>query len=244
MEKLRLGVNIDHVATLRNARGGVFPDPLRAAHLAEKAGADGITAHLREDRRHISDSDIEKLRLEINLPLNLEMAGTQEMAEIALKHLPHACCIVPERREERTTEGGIDAAGRRTQLEPIVRELVDAGIRVSMFIEPDKRHLDASRAMGAPVVELHTGAYSNASGAEQQALLKKVAEAAHYGASIGLEVHAGHGLTYDNVAPIAALDQIAELNIGHYLIGEAIYVGLEASIRGMRERMDAARSKR
>lgn len=244
MEKLRLGVNIDHVATLRNARGGVFPDPLRAAHLAEKAGADGITAHLREDRRHISDSDIEKLRLEINLPLNLEMAGTQEMAEIALKHLPHACCIVPERREERTTEGGIDAAGRRTQLEPIVRELVDAGIRVSMFIEPDKRHLDASRAMGAPVVELHTGAYSNASGAEQQALLKKVAEAAHYGASIGLEVHAGHGLTYDNVAPIAALSQIAELNIGHYLIGEAIYVGLEASIRGMRERMDAARSKR
>ncbi|MGB8602665.1 MAG: pyridoxine 5'-phosphate synthase [Rhizomicrobium sp.] len=244
MEKLRLGVNIDHVATIRNARGGAFPDPLRAAHLAEKAGADGITAHLREDRRHISDLDIEKLRLEINLPLNLEMAGTQEMAEIALKHLPHACCIVPERREERTTEGGIDAAGRRTQLEPIVRELVDAGIRVSMFIEPDKRHLDASRAMGAPVVELHTGAYSNASGAEQDALLHKVAEAARYGVSIGLEVHAGHGLTYDNVKPVAALKEISELNIGHYLVGEAIFVGLEASIRGMRERMDAARCGR
>lgn len=244
MEKLRLGVNIDHVATIRNARGGAFPDPLRAAHLAEKAGADGITAHLREDRRHISDDDIEKLRLEINLPLNLEMAGTPEMAEIALKHLPHACCIVPERREERTTEGGIDAAGRRTQLEPIVRELVDAGIRVSMFIEPDKRHLDASRAMGAPVVELHTGAYSNATGPERDALLLKVAEAARYGASIGLEVHAGHGLTYDNVKPVAALKEISELNIGHYLIGEAIFVGLEASIRGMRERMDAARCGR
>lgn len=244
MENLRLGVNIDHVATLRNARGGAFPDPLRAAHLAESAGADGITAHLREDRRHISDSDIERLRLEINLPLNLEMAGTQEMAEIALKHLPHACCIVPERREERTTEGGIDAAGRRMQLEPIVRELVDAGIRVSMFIEPDKRHLDASRAMGAPVVELHTGAYSNASGATQQELLQKIIAAAEYGASIGLEVHAGHGLTYDNVGPVAALPQIAELNIGHYLIGEAIYVGLEASIRGMRDRMNAARGKR
>lgn len=244
MENLRLGVNIDHVATLRNARGGAFPDPLRAAHMAENAGADGITAHLREDRRHISDSDIERLRLEINLPLNLEMAGTQEMAEIALKHLPHACCIVPERREERTTEGGIDAAGRRAQLEPIVRELVDAGIRVSMFIEPDKRHLDASRAMGAPVVELHTGAYSNASGVAQQELLKKIVAAAEYGASIGLEVHAGHGLTYDNVGPVATLPQIAELNIGHYLIGEAIYVGLEASIRGMRDRMNAARVKR
>lgn len=241
MQKLRLGVNIDHVATLRNARGGAFPDPLRAAHLAEKAGADGITAHLREDRRHISDADIERLRLDINLPLNLEMAGTEEMAQIALKHLPHACCIVPERREERTTEGGIDAAGARMRLEPIVRELVSAGIRVSMFIEPEIKHLDASRAMGAPVVELHTGAYSNATGAERERLLAKVAAAARYGASIGLEVHAGHGLTYDNVAPIAALPEIAELNIGHYLIGEAIFVGLEESIRGMRLRMDAAR---
>jgi pyridoxine 5-phosphate synthase len=240
MNKLRLGVNIDHVATIRNARGGAFPDPLRAAHLAEKAGADGITAHLREDRRHISDADIEKLRLEINLPLNLEMAGTEEMAKIALKHLPHACCIVPERREERTTEGGIDAAGRIVQLGPIVRELVDAGIRVSMFIEPDKAHLDASKAMGAPVVELHTGAYSNASGAEQKRLLEKVREAARYGASIGLEVHAGHGLTYENVKPVAAIPEIAELNIGHYLIGEAIFVGLDASIKGMRKRMDEA----
>lgn len=241
MDRLRLGVNIDHVATLRNARGGTFPDPLRAAHLAKKAGADGITAHLREDRRHISDTDIERLRLEINLPLNLEMAGTAEMAAIALKHLPHACCIVPERREERTTEGGIDAAGRVAELGPIVRELVGAGIRVSMFIEPDKKHLEASRAIGAPVVELHTGAYSNASGAEQTRLLDKVREAAAFGASIGLEVHAGHGLTYENVAPVAALPQIAELNIGHYLIGEAIFVGLEESIRGMRQRMDAAR---
>jgi pyridoxine 5-phosphate synthase len=241
MRRLRLGVNIDHVATLRNARGGAFPDPLRAAHLAEKAGADGITAHLREDRRHISDDDIERLRLEINLPLNLEMAGTADMAAIALHHLPHAACIVPERREERTTEGGIDAAGARGRLEPIVRELVGAGIRVSMFVEPDKRHLDASRAMGAPVVELHTGAYSNATGAEQARLLAKVREAAAYGASIGLEVHAGHGLTYENVGPVAAIAEIAELNIGHYLIGEAIYVGLIESIHGMRARMDRSR---
>lgn len=241
MSRLRLGVNIDHVATLRNARGGAFPDPLRAAHLAEAAGADGITAHLREDRRHISDADIERLRLEINLPLNLEMAGTPEMAQIALQHLPHACCIVPERREERTTEGGIDAAGRIAELGPIVRELGNAGIRVSMFVEPDKKHLEASRAMGAPVVELHTGAYSNASGAEQARLLEKVREAAAFGASIGLEVHAGHGLTYDNVGPIAALPPIAELNIGHYIIGEAIYVGLVEAIRGMRQRMDVAR---
>jgi pyridoxine 5-phosphate synthase len=241
MNRLRLGVNIDHVATIRNARGGAFPDPLRAAIIAEKAGADGITAHLREDRRHISDADIEKLRLEIGLPLNLEMAGTAEMAEVALKHLPHACCIVPERREERTTEGGIDAAGQRARLEPIVRRLVGAGIRVSMFVEPDKRHLDASRAMGAPVVELHTGAYSNASGMEQVGLLQKVREAARYGASIGLEVHAGHGLTYENVRPVAAIAEIAELNIGHFLIGEAIFVGLEAAIAGMRKRMDEAR---
>jgi len=242
MSLLRLGVNIDHVATIRNARGGAFPAPLRAAHLAEAAGADGITAHLREDRRHISDSDIEHLRLEINLPLNLEMAATEEMAAIALKHLPHACCIVPERREERTTEGGIDAAGRRGFLEPIVRDLIAGGIRVSMFIEPEEKHLDASRAMGAPVVELHTGAYSLASGAEQARLLEKVRKAAAYGASIGLEVHAGHGLTYDNVKPVAAIAEIRELNIGHFLVGEAIFVGLEAAIRGMRRRMDEARA--
>ena len=241
MKRLRLGVNIDHVATIRNARGGAFPDPLRAAVLAEQAGADGITSHLREDRRHISEDDLAALKRNLRVPLNLEMAGIDEMATIALKYLPHACCIVPERREERTTEGGIDAAGRRAQLEPIVRRLVGAGIRVSMFVEPEKRHLDASRAMGAPVVELHTGAYSNATGAEQQRLLEKVREAARYGASIGLEVHAGHGLTYDNVAPVAAIPEISELNIGHYLIGEAIFVGLKESIRGMRERMDAAR---
>jgi pyridoxine 5-phosphate synthase len=241
MPKLRLGVNIDHVATVRQARGGSHPEPLRAAVIAAKAGADGITAHLREDRRHISDSDIEALRLELHIPLNLEMAATDEMKTIALRHLPHACCIVPENRQERTTEGGIDAAGQQVRLTPIVRELVEAGIRVSMFVEPDKRQLDASRALGAPVVELHTGTYSNAEGAEQQRLLEKVREAARYGASIGLEIHAGHGLTYENVKPIATIPEIRELNIGHYLIGEAIFVGLEASIREMRRLMDDAR---
>jgi len=242
MQKLRLGVNIDHVATVRQARGGSHPSPLRAAMMAAAAGADGITAHLREDRRHISDHDIESLRLELRIPLNLEMAATQEMKAIALKHLPHACCIVPENREERTTEGGIDAAGQHNRLKPIVAELVDAGIRVSMFIEPDKRQLDASRALGAPVVELHTGAYSNAKGAEQAALLNKIVVAAQYGTSIGLEIHAGHGLTYENVQPIASIPEIRELNIGHYLIGEAIFIGLEASIRRMRELMDEARA--
>jgi pyridoxine 5-phosphate synthase len=241
MEKLRLGVNIDHVATVRQARGGSHPSPLRAAQIAAKAGADGITAHLREDRRHISDRDIEELRLEIALPLNLEMAATPEMKAIALKHLPHACCIVPENRQERTTEGGIDAAGQQARLMPIVRELVEAGIRVSMFVEPDKRQLEASRAMGAPVVELHTGAYSEAKGSDRQRLLDRVHEAARYGASIGLEIHAGHGLTYENVKPIAAIPEIRELNIGHYLIGEAIFIGLEASIRRMRQLMDEAR---
>src|SRR5512142_2903054 len=237
MQKLRLGVNIDHVATVRQARGGSHPSPLRAAMMAAAAGADGITAHLREDRRHISDHDIEALRLELRIPLNLEMAATPEMKEIALKHLPHACCIVPENRQERTTEGGIDAAGQFDRLKPIVRELVDAGIRVSMFIEPDKRQL------GAPVVELHTGAYSEAKGAEQERLLAKCQEAAKFGASIGLEIHAGHGLSYENVQPIAAIPEIRELNIGHYLIGEAIFVGLEASIRRMRRLMDEARAK-
>ena len=241
MTKLRLGVNIDHVATVREARGGVFPDPVRAAHIAEKAGADGITAHLREDRRHISDRDIERLRAELHIPLNLEMAATGEMAAIALKHIPHACCIVPENRQERTTEGGIDAAGQQARLAPIVKALVEAGIRVSMFVEPDRKQLDASRSLGAPVVELHTGAYSEARGADQARLLEKVREAAAYGASIGLEIHAGHGLTYENVKPIAAIPEIRELNIGHYLIGEAIFVGLEASIRRMRALMDEVR---
>ena len=239
MISLRLGVNIDHVATVRQARGGAFPDPVRAGLLAEKAGADGITAHLREDRRHISDRDIERLRAELHVPLNLEMAATDEMLAIALKHIPHACCIVPENRAERTTEGGIDAAGQAPRLKPIVRELVDAGIRVSMFVEPDKKQLDASKALGAPVVELHTGAYSEA--INQQRQLERIIEAARYGASIGLEIHAGHGLTYENVKPIAAIPEIRELNIGHYLIGEAIFVGLEASIRRMRALMDEAR---
>jgi len=239
VSELRLGVNIDHVATVREARGGAFPDPVRAGLLAEKAGADGITAHLREDRRHISDRDIERLRAELHVPLNLEMAATDEMLAIALKHIPHACCIVPENRAERTTEGGIDAAGQAPRLKPIVRELVDAGIRVSMFVEPDKKQLDASKALGAPVVELHTGAYSEA--INQQRQLERIIEAARYGASIGLEIHAGHGLTYENVKPIAAIPEIRELNIGHYLIGEAIFVGLEASIRRMRALMDEAR---
>jgi pyridoxine 5-phosphate synthase len=242
MNMLRLGVNIDHVATVRQARGGAFPDPVRAAQLAAEAGADGITAHLREDRRHISDSDIARLRLALDIPLNLEMAATQEMLAVALKHLPHAACIVPENRQERTTEGGIDAAGQFERLQPIVRALGAAGIRVSMFIEPDKRQLEASKALGAPVVELHTGAYSEAAGVECERLLEKVREGARYGASLGLEIHAGHGLTYDNVKPIAAIPQIRELNIGHFLIGEAIFVGLKESIRGMRARMDEART--
>jgi pyridoxine 5-phosphate synthase len=234
-------VNIDHVATVRQARGGMHPEPLRAAVIAAKAGADGITAHLREDRRHISDRDIERLRAELHIPLNLEMAATDEMAAIALKHRPHACCIVPENRQERTTEGGIDAVGQQARLKPVVKALVEAGIRVSMFVEPDGKQLDASKSLGAPVVELHTGAYSEAHGADQNRLLDKVREAARYGASIGLEIHAGHGLTYENVQPIAAIPEIRELNIGHYLIGEAIFVGLEASIRRMRTLMDEAR---
>jgi pyridoxine 5-phosphate synthase len=242
MTKLRLGVNIDHVATVRNARGGVFPDPVRAANMAEAAGADGITAHLREDRRHISDGDIVRLSQSLKIPLNLEMAATEEMLAIALKARPHAACIVPEKREERTTEGGIDVVGHFTRLEPIVRQLVDAGIRVSMFIEPDRKQLDASRALGAPVVELHTGAYANAEGAAQEKLLRHLHNAAEFGADLGLEIHAGHGLTYDNVKPIAAIPHIRELNIGHFLIGEAIFTGLEPAIRRMRALMDEARA--
>ena len=242
MTKLRLGVNVDHVATVRQARGGDNPDPVRAAILAQSAGADGITAHLREDRRHISDDDIARLSKALTIPLNLEMAATDEMAEIALKHKPHAACIVPEKREERTTEGGIDCIGQHNRLKPIVGALREAGIRVSMFIEPDRRQIDAARALGAPVVELHTGAYANATGGERERLLEKIQEAAAYGESIGLEIHAGHGLTYKNVRPIAAIPQVRELNIGHFLIGEAMFVGLEASIRRMRQLMDEARA--
>jgi pyridoxine 5-phosphate synthase len=243
MTRLRLGVNIDHVATIRNARGGAHPDPVRAAKLAAAAGADGITAHLREDRRHISDADIDRLTREIALPLNLEMAATDEMLAIALRHRPHAACIVPEKREERTTEGGIDAAGQHDRLLPIVRALGENGTRVSLFIEANRRQLDAAKALGAPVVELHTGAYCDTDGAERAAHLEAIRSAAAYGASLGLEIHAGHGLGYDTVKPVATIPQIRELNIGHFLIGEAIFIGLEASIRRMRALMDEARQE-
>ncbi|MBN9018811.1 MAG: pyridoxine 5'-phosphate synthase [Rhizobiales bacterium] len=242
---LRLGVNIDHVATIRNARGGDHPEPLRAARIAAEAGADGITAHLREDRRHIGDADIARLREQIALPLNFEMAATREMVSIALRHRPHAACIVPERREERTTEGGLDAAGQFSALAPMVRELSDAGIRVSLFIAADREQFDAARALGAPVVEIHTGSYCEAFHSGPGAFefeRMRIVEAAAYGASIGLEVHAGHGLSYDTVKPIAAIPEIRELNIGHFLIGEAIFIGLDASIRKMRQLMDEARA--
>ena len=242
MKTLRLGVNIDHVATVRNARGGDSPDPIRAALMAQAAGADGITAHLREDRRHISDGDISRLTHELEIPLNLEMAATEEMLAIALRARPHAACIVPEKREERTTEGGIDVVGQFARLKPIVAALGGAGIRVSMFIEPDRKQLDASRELGAPVVELHTGAYANASGAEREKLLRHIHNAAEFGADLGLEIHAGHGLTYDNVTAIAAIAHVRELNIGHFLIGEAIFVGLTDSIQKMRRLMDDART--
>jgi pyridoxine 5-phosphate synthase len=246
MNRLRLGINIDHVATIRNARGGRDPDPVRAAKLAATAGADGITAHLREDRRHISDEDILRLSREMDLPLNLEMAATDEMLSIALKHRPHAACIVPEKREERTTEGGIDAAGRHNRLAPVIRLLSESNIRVSLFVEPDQRQLDAAKSLGAPVVELHTGAYCHAAAEghvkERERLLEAIREGARYGASLGLEIHAGHGLSYDTVGPIAAIPEIRELNIGHFLVGEAIFCGLDASIRRMRALMDEARA--
>ena len=240
---LRLGVNIDHVATIRNARGGGFPDPVRAAKLAEQAGADGITAHLREDRRHISDEDIERLIDQLTVPLNFEMAATDEMLEIALKHRPHAACLVPEKREERTTEGGLDAAGGQNHLKPIVDELTKAGIRVSLFIEPDPVQMDATVALGAPVVELHTGAYCDARQVERRQHLDRIITAAAYSAEVGLECHAGHGLTFDTVGPVAALSEVAELNIGHFIIGEAIFGGLEVAIKRMRALMDKARAK-
>ncbi|MDF0487124.1 pyridoxine 5'-phosphate synthase [Sphingomonas sp. H39-1-10] len=238
---LRLGVNIDHVATVRNARGGAYPDPVRAALVAAEAGADGITAHLREDRRHITDDDIARLTAELTIPLNFEMAATDEMRAIALNHRPHAACIVPEKREERTTEGGLDAAGQFAQLAPLVADLSAAGIRVSLFIEPSAAQIEAAVRLGAPVVELHTGRYCELSGADRSAELRRIADAAALAAKNGIEVHAGHGLTYDNVAPIAAIPQVRELNIGHFLIGEAIFLGLAESVRRMRDAMDAAR---
>lgn len=241
-EKLRLGVNIDHVATIRNARGIRHPDPVRAAGLAVLAGADGITAHLREDRRHISDEDIASLSDVLAVPLNLEMAATDEMLEIALRHKPHACCIVPEKRQELTTEGGLDAAGQHNRLKHYVDVLSGAGIRVSLFIDPDKRQLDAAHDLGAPVTELHTGAYCELVGTQQEEELERIRQAATYGASLGLEMHAGHGLSYETVKPIAAIPELKELNIGHFLIGEAIFHGLEASIREMRRLMDEARA--
>jgi pyridoxine 5-phosphate synthase len=240
--KLRLGVNIDHVATVRNARGGDNPDPVRAAILAQSAGADGITAHLREDRRHISDGDILRLTEALTIPLNLEMAATDEMLAIALRAKPHAACIVPEKREERTTEGGIDCVTQFDRLKPIVAALSDAGIRVSMFIEPDRKQIDAARNLGAPVVELHTGAYANAGLDTRDKLLRHIHNGAEFGADLGLEIHAGHGLSYDNVMPIAAIPHIRELNIGHFLIGEAVFIGLEASIKRMRGLMNEARA--
>lgn len=239
--RLRLGVNIDHVATIRNARGGDHPDPVRAAEIVARVGGDGITAHLREDRRHIRDDDLRRLQQATDLPLNLEMAATEEMLAIALAHKPHAACIVPEKREERTTEGGLDAAGQHNQLAPIIGRLTDAGIRVSLFIEASERQLEAALRLGAPVVEFHTGEYAHATGEAVPRELKRIADMAALAAKNGIEPHAGHGLTYENVQPIAAIPQLAELNIGHYLVGEAVFVGLEESVRHMRELMDAAR---
>ncbi|MEA3015619.1 MAG: pyridoxine 5-phosphate synthase [Sphingomonadales bacterium] len=238
---LRLGVNIDHVATIRNARGGDHPDPVRAAFAAAAAGADGITAHLREDRRHIRDDDIARLKAELAIPLNLEMAATEEMLEIALRHRPHAACIVPEKREERTTEGGLDAAGQDNQLLPFVARLGGAGIRVSLFIEPDPRQIEAAIRLKAPVVEFHTGRYAHLEGEERAIELRRIADAAALARKNGIEPHAGHGLSFGNVAPIAAIPQLAELNIGHFLVGEAIFTGFDASVRRMRELMDSAR---
>ena len=236
---LRLGVNIDHVATIRNARGGDHPDPWRAVEMVEAAGGDGITVHLREDRRHIRDADLDALMARTRLPVNLEMAATEEMLAIALRHRPHAACIVPEKREERTTEGGLDAAGQHNTLAPLIARLNDAGIRVSLFIEPDPRQIDAALRLGAPVVELHTGKYAH--GDPDGTELRRLADAAALAVKNGIEPHAGHGLTFENVAPIAAIPQVAELNIGHFLIGEAIFIGLDAAIRKMRDKMDAAR---
>ncbi|WP_260582687.1 pyridoxine 5'-phosphate synthase [Sphingopyxis sp. PET50] len=239
--RLRLGVNIDHVATIRNARGGAHPDPVRAAEIVAAVGGDGITAHLREDRRHIRDDDLARIQAATDLPLNLEMAATEDMLEIALRHAPHAACIVPEKREERTTEGGLDAAGQHNHLAPIVARLSDAGIRVSLFIEPDPRQIEAAMRLKAPVVEFHTGRYAHVEGEDRAAELRRIADAAALAWKNGIEPHAGHGLTYDNVVPIAAIPQLAELNIGHYLIGEAIFTGLDTAVRRMRDLMDEAR---
>jgi pyridoxine 5-phosphate synthase len=247
-QHLRLGVNIDHVATIRNARGGRHPDPVAAARLAARAGADGITAHLREDRRHISDGDIEALAAVLDVPLNLEMAATDEMLEIALRHRPHAACIVPEKRTEVTTEGGLDVVGGHRHLERFVMELGAAGVRVSLFVDPEPSQLQATAALGAPVVELHTGAYCEAflndvGGDGTTRELQKLRIAAEETERLGLECHAGHGLTFDTVGPVASLPQVMELNIGHFLIGEAIFSGLDSAVKRMRSLMDKARAE-
>ncbi|MFW2541151.1 pyridoxine 5'-phosphate synthase [Primorskyibacter sp. 2E107] len=244
--RLRLGVNIDHVATVRNARGSAYPDPIRAAMIAEAAGADGITAHLREDRRHISDADIDGLMAALTLPLNFEMAATDEMQAIALRHRPHAVCIVPEKREERTTEGGLEVAKDENRLAHFIGPLREAGCRVSIFIAADRPQIDAAHRIGAQVIELHTGAYCDlhAEGNfdARDAELQRLREMSTYAHSLGLEVHAGHGLTYETVAPVAAFPEVMELNIGHFIIGEAIFMGLDPAIREMRRLMDEARA--
>ena len=244
--KLRLGVNIDHVATVRNARGSEYPDPVRAAKVAEEAGADGITAHLREDRRHISDDDIERLVNMLKVPLNFEMAATEEMQKIALRHKPHAVCIVPEKREERTTEGGLEVARDENHLSHFIAPLREAGSRVSIFIAADQKQIDAANRIGAQVIELHTGAYcdfhAESRFAERDTELERLGEMTAYSHSLGLEVHAGHGLTYDCVQPVAAFPELMELNIGHFLIGEAVFRGLRPTIEEMRRLMDEARS--
>lgn len=244
---LRLGINIDHVATVRNARGGQHPDPIRAAHMAVLAGADGITAHLREDRRHIRDQDMERLKRQLFVPLNFEMAATSEMIEIATRIHPHACCLVPEKREERTTEGGLDIIGGASHLQPMIQQLKGEGIRVSLFVEPEVAVMDAACELGAPVVELHTGTYCEAVVAGDEAKvaheLERLRRAAEHGARLGLEIHAGHGLALDSVRPVAAIPQIVELNIGHALIGDAIFVGLDEAVRAMRAAMDEGRAQ-
>ena len=243
---LRLGVNIDHVATIRNARGGPHPDPVRAAHLAASAGADGITAHLREDRRHIVDEDMRRLKAETDLPLNFEMASTAEMLKLCTEVLPHACCIVPENRNERTTEGGLDVAGQHNFIAPFVRELTDAGIRVSLFVDPEESQIEAAKSAGAPVIEIHTGAYYEATAATDperiKAELEKIRKAAAAGDALGLEIHAGHGLTFLNVQPVAAIPEIVELNIGHFLVGESVFMGLGEAVKEMKRLMQDART--
>jgi len=243
---IRLGVNIDHVATIRNARGGDHPDPVRAAQLVATAGADGITAHLREDRRHIVDDDMRRLKEEIDLPLNFEMAATAEMLKLVTEVKPHACCLVPENRNERTTEGGLDVAGQHNFLAPFVRELTDIGARVSLFIDPEKAQIEAAKSTDAPVIELHTGAYFEAAAATAPARIaaefEKIKNAAEFADSLGLEVHAGHGLTFHNVQPVAAIPQIVELNIGHFLVGEAVFMGLAEAVKEMKRLIQDVRS--